>query len=331
MRFNMNMLIMKKTGILFVALLVLLMAGCKPSGKKEISDNTSALKGYISLSGAFALYPIVVLWADEFRKVNPGVRIDISAGGAGKGIADALSGMVDLGMVSREISPQEVDLGAWYIALTKDAVLPTINAANPYYNELSKRGVTKEQLYDVFVTGNITTWDELVGKPAGTKIRLYTRSDACGAASMWASFLGKTQEELLGTGVFGDPGIADAIKNDPLGLGYNNVNYVFDIRSRKKFDKMEVLPIDLDSNGTIDENENNFSTLDKVNDAIVKGDYPSPPARDLYFVSKGRPEKPEVTAFIEYILTEGQKFVGEAGYVPLSEEKINKQLEKLNP
>jgi phosphate transport system substrate-binding protein len=61
---------------------------------------------------------------------------------------------------------------------------------------------------------------------------------------MWAQFLGKTQEDLLGTGVFGDPGAADAVKSDIYALAYNNVNYVYDINSRKKFEKLEVLPID---------------------------------------------------------------------------------------
>ena len=43
--------------------------------------------GQISISGAFALYPMVVRWADEYRKISPDVRFDISAGGAGKGIS----------------------------------------------------------------------------------------------------------------------------------------------------------------------------------------------------------------------------------------------------
>lgn len=49
------------------------------------------LQGEIQLSGAFALYPMAVKWAEEFRKIHPKVRIDISAGGAGKGITDALA------------------------------------------------------------------------------------------------------------------------------------------------------------------------------------------------------------------------------------------------
>ncbi len=72
-----------------------------------------------------------------------------------------------------------------------------------------------------------------------------------------------------------------------------------------------------------------YKTLDDVNEAIVAGAYPSPPARDLYFVSKGKPTKPEVIAFIEWILTEGQQYVTQAGYVKLNDEKIQQQLSKL--
>jgi phosphate transport system substrate-binding protein len=319
---------MKNISIFVISLLILFVTGCKsPSGNKN--SESSELTGYISLSGAFALYPMAVMWADEFRKENPGVKIDISAGGAGKGMADALSKMIDLGMVSREISPQEIAQGAWFIALTKDAVLPTINEANPFLKELKETGVTKDNLIKLFVTGEIKTWEELIGKPAKTPIHVYTRSDACGAAAMWGVFLGYSQEDLKGTGVFGDPGVADAVKSDIYALGFNNVNYVYDITSRNKFGKMEVLPVDFNNNGTIDKSENNYQTLDQINEAIVKGDYPSPPARDLYFVSKGKPEKKEVTAFIEWILTKGQKLVPQAGYVPLSEEKIKAELAKI--
>ena len=321
---------MRKLTTIMLCALTLFMAGCKPSVKENsTADVKAGLKGYISLSGAFALYPMTVKWADEFRKANPDVKIDISAGGAGKGMADALSQMVDLGMLSRGISPEEVQKGAWFIALTKDAVLPTINAKNPFLAELNAKGISKETLVKLFVSGEIKTWEELVGKTAKTPIHLFNRSDACGAAAMWAEFLGTKQEELKGTGVFGDPGVADAVKNDIYGLGFNNVNYVYDITSRKKFDKLEVLPIDFDGNGTFDQSEKVYSTLDEINAAIVSGTYPSPPARDLYFVSKGKPTKPEVLAFMEWILTVGQKFVNEAGYVPLSEAKINEELSKL--
>jgi phosphate transport system substrate-binding protein len=81
----------------------------------------SDLEGEISISGAFALYPLAVKWADEFKKENPGVKIDISAGGAGKGMTDVLSNMVDIGMVSREVYASEIEKGAFPVGVAIDA------------------------------------------------------------------------------------------------------------------------------------------------------------------------------------------------------------------
>lgn len=66
-------------------------------------------KATIRISGAWALYPMVVKWAEVYKAAYPGVRIDVSAGGAGKGAADALGGLVDIGMVSRAIHRDEID------------------------------------------------------------------------------------------------------------------------------------------------------------------------------------------------------------------------------
>jgi phosphate transport system substrate-binding protein len=63
--------------------------------------------------------------------------------------------------------------------------------------------------------------------------------------------------------------------------------------------------------------------------AINSGKYPSPPARELYLVSNGKPVTPLVRTFLEYILTDGQRFVNEAGYVRINEEKIKAAIQKL--
>src|SRR5436190_977831 len=81
------------------------------SGQEGDAVATDSLRAKISLSGAFALYPLAVQWAEEYHKIYPGVTFDVQAGGAGKGMADALSGMVDAGMVSRSLSPEEIKRG----------------------------------------------------------------------------------------------------------------------------------------------------------------------------------------------------------------------------
>lgn len=314
--------------ILSIAAIVILFMSCSSPSEKTTHKN-DGMKGTISISGAFALYPMVVKWAEEFKKEYPEVRIDISAGGAGKGMTDALSGMVDLAMVSREISQAEIDKGAWFLAVTKDAVLPTTCSKNPLLNELMQKGLTQEMFREIYLSGKAHNWEEFLGLEGQTKMNVYTRSDACGAAEMWGKFLGKNQESLLGVGVFGDPGIADAVKQDELGIGFNNVIYAFDISTRKKYDGLEVIPVDMNGNRVIDPEENFYGDLDQITAAIQDGRYPSPPARDLYLVSKGQPSNPVVIKFLSWILSDGQKYVHEGGYVALPQEKINHELQKL--
>jgi phosphate transport system substrate-binding protein len=286
--------------------------------------------GQISISGAFALYPIVIRWADEYKKQNPGIRFDISAGGAGKGISDALNGMVELGMVSREIYPEEIKNGAFPIAVTKDAVVAIVCSQNPSLNDILTKGLKQETGRNIWITGEDNSWSKAFGSKSKTPIHVYTRSDACGAAEMWAKYFGSKQEDLLGIGVFGDPGLAQAIKKDPIGIGFNNIGYVYDASTRKQIEGLRVVPVDLNNNGKIDPDEDFYNSLDDLIKAISTGKYPSPPARELYFVMKGNPKNNKTLSdFIKWVLTDGQKFVTEAGFITLPKERINSELKKL--
>lgn len=310
-----------KSIVNYVLVAALILSGCASQKKK---DQT------ITISGAFALYPLVVKWAEVYKETHPEVRFNISGGGAGKGMADALSGAVDLGMFSRSIAQEEKDKGVWWVGLTIDAVVPTISNQNPYIQGLKEKGLTRDEFRSIFIDGSITHWDELITSDTKTQIAVYTRSDACGAAGTWAKYLGGTQEELKGIGIYGDPGLAEAVSKDPSGIAFNNTIFAYDIKTGKKQAGVEVIPIDINGNGTIDAEEDFYESFEEILDAIAKGVYPSPPARELYFVSKGKPQKQTTLNFIEWTLTEGQKYVAEAGYVPIDKEKINKYVQKLN-
>jgi len=287
------------------------------------------MHGTITISGAWALYPMTVKWAEEFQKIFPNIRIDIGAGGAGKGMVDCLSEVVDIGMISRDIYEQEIVKGAWWVSVTKDAVVPTVNVLNPVLNDIMKNGVKQETLVGIWVTGDINKWGQVVNTNTKYKINVYTRSDACGAAETWALYLGYHQPDLMNIGVYGDPGLAAAVKNDAWGIGYNNINYVYNAKTKEMIDGIRIIPIDLNNNGKIDKEENFYDTRDDLIDAIAKGLYPSPPARDLHFATHGKPKNKIVTAFIKWVLTEGQVYIPESGYINLTDEKINEELLKL--
>ena len=310
-----------------VAAATLVSCGGNSSNNKVANDGT--LKGELSLSGAFALYPLAVVWAEEFQKLNPEVKVDVSAGGAGKGMTDVLAGVVDFGMVSREVYPQEQEKGAVGFPSAKDAVVPTINANNPILDKILAHGITKEIAHKIWIDGNVKTWGDVLGTDDQTPIHIYTRSDACGAAETFANWFGAKQEDLGGTAVFGDPGLAAAIQKDIYGIGFNNIGYAYDNDSHKLNADLQIFPVDVDENGSISADEQFYDLKDNVTKAIAEGKYPSPPARDLYLVTKGVPTDPVVIAFLKYVLTDGQKQNEPVGYIEITQEKIAKALKLL--
>lgn len=314
---------------LSLMLITVLALSCLNLGSARAQDDE--LQGTITISGAFALFPMVVTWGEEFEKLHPKVDFDISAGGAGKGIADVLGGLVDIGMVSREIFQAEIDKGAFWVAVTKDAVFPMVNIANPVLAQLLGRGVAVDTLAGIWIEGSVTTWGQVVDDPAVTApIDVFTRSDASGAAQVWAEFLGDhAQEELLGTAVFGDPGLAEAVARDPLGIGYNNLNFAYDPTTQEPVALLAVLPIDFNTNGQVDPEEGPYGTRGQAMEAVSSGAYPSPPARELNLVTLNKPTG-LVRAFIEWVLTDGQQFVEETGFIPLGPQVVQAQLDKLD-
>jgi phosphate transport system substrate-binding protein len=281
----------------------------------------------ITISGAFALYPMVVRWSEEYHALHPEVQFDVQAGGAGKGMSDVLAGAVDIGMVSREIRSEEIEQGAVGIAVAKDAVVATINANNPVLERLLTTGLTPASGAGIWLTGEITTWGALVGSEDTNAIHVFTRADSCGAAEVWAKYLGgEAQEDLLGTGVQGDPGVAEAVRQDPLGIGYNNLNFAYDATTGQPIEGLLVIPLDLNGDGTISADEDFYATREEVAQAIAEGRYPSPPSRALFLVTKGEPTG-IVADFIRWILTDGQAFVEETGYVRLTDAQLQEGLQ----
>jgi phosphate transport system substrate-binding protein len=235
-------------------------------------------------------------------------------------------------MFSKKVSQEEIDKGCWRIGTVIDAVVPTVNANNPYIDIIKERGLTCEKFTAIFIDGSVTTWEQALNikKPGVTPINVYTRSDACGAADTWAAYLGKKkQENLKGTGVNADPGLADAVAKDIYGIGFNNTIYAYDIKTGNKRENLEVIPIDINANGKIDLVEAVYGSFTTILKAIKDGVYPSPPARELNIVSKGKPQKECVVEFLKWCLTDGQKFVTEAGYVQLPQEKLDEYLKSL--
>ncbi len=304
-------------------------APAQTSGEATSPDTAASAEAEqrtINVSGAFALFPMMTVWAEQYTALHPNIRFDVQGGGAGKGMTDVLAGAVDIAMVSREIKPEEAEQGAFGVPVTIDAVVPTVNANNPHIDQILAVGLTPEVAAAIWIDGTTTTWGQFLGSDAAEPITVYTRSDASGAGEVWSKFQGgEVQEDLKGTAVNGDPGLAEAVRQDTLGIGYNNIGFAYNLETGLEIDGLRVIPLDLNGDGQISADESFYDTKDAIAGAIGSRTYPFPPARELYLVTKGEPD-PVIADFYRWILTEGQAMVADAGYVNLSEDAITAAL-----
>ena len=301
-----------------------------PTQAPTAEPTAEPLSGTISVSGAFALYPMMTVWAEEFQKLHPDVQFDVQGGGAGKGMTDTIAKAVDIGMISRSIKPEEESQGIFWVAVTKDAVFPIINAENPVAEQILAKGITQATFNKIYITGEITTWGEVVGDPSITdEIHVFTRSDSSGAAEQWAKYAGgKAQEDLKGVGVNGEPAILDTVLKDPLGIGFGNLNSIFDLSSGDLVPGIVIPPLDINENGQADAEEV-YTVKEDAFGAVANGTYPSPPSRFENLATLGEPEGLTL-AFIRWILTDGQQYLEPAGFVPLTPDQQAESLAKLN-
>ncbi len=314
------------TLIAVVILASLILTAC---GSSAPAPAEGELSGTISVSGAFALYPMMTVWAEEFTKIHPDVQFDVQGGGAGKGMTDTIAGAVDIGMISRSIKPEEEAQDIFWVSVTKDAVFPIISTENPIAEQILAKGISQETFAMIYVTGEIKTWGGVVGDPSITdEIHVFTRSDAAGAAEQWAKYSGgAAQEDLLGIGVNGEPSMVDTIIKDPLGIGYGNLNSIFDLSGGGLVPGIIIPPVDINANGQVDDGEL-YKVKEDAFGAVADGIYPSPPSRFENLATKGKPSGVTL-AFIEWILTDGQQYLEAAGYVPLTAEQQAESLAKL--
>ncbi|MFO0793872.1 MAG: substrate-binding domain-containing protein [Candidatus Brocadiaceae bacterium] len=315
-------------GLSLISILFLSQAMVSAQEKEIVSAVEEELKGTVTLSGAWAIYPTAVEWGTAFQALHPKVKVDVSAGGAGKGAADAIAGLADIGMVSRDPDPAEIKKGIVPIYILHDGVFPVVSEKNPAIGDLLKKGVKKKTLIELYIKGIIESWDVVVGSKVGKPVHVYTRSDSCGAAASWAKYLGnKKQEDLKGVGIYGDPGLLEAAKRDPVGIGYVNFGFVF-TREGTVIKGAKLVPIDSNENGIADPDEI-YENREAAIKGIRSGRYPA--TRKNYFFVKGKPQG-LVKEFIKFALSdEGSRIVDEMGtslpVLKAEREKVLKSLE----
>ncbi|HOW25320.1 MAG TPA: substrate-binding domain-containing protein [Bacteroidales bacterium] len=296
------------------------MTGCKqPAGEKSATMEqklSGKIAGSVTIEGAYALYPLMIRWAEAFQLVYPDVKVIVNKPVTHADLKEHFNSGVDLVMLSRELTLEE-DTTYWSLNVAKLGVIPIINKKNPHIEKIVQNGITHDKLCLVFTSDKPLTWGDILATDAGEILHIYYREKTSGACRIWAHFLFQEPENLRGEEIVGDDALVAKIQNDPLGLGFCNIIFAFDPITQKPLPDIQPLPIDFDRSGRIDYKEQVYEDLKEYQRAVCIGKYPHTLCRYLIMVSEGKPGDPAMRVFLNWIVNEGQEIAFNAGYSPL--------------
>ncbi len=256
----------------------------------------------IENKGSDTIVNLALAWAERYQTVQPTVRISVTGGGSGTGIASLINDTVDIANASRRIKEEEIaDAEANGImpveyVIARDAIAIIVNHENPV------NALTLPQISAIY-SGKIQNWAE-VGGDDRPIVRLSRETNSGTHVYFLENVLrlgNKEDKTLFSTDTLLLPsseGITAEIKQNPNAIGYDGLGYVTD--------EVKVVAVAVDATSRFV-----FPSAETVND----GEYPI--ARDLYMYTAGEPAG-AIKEYLDWILSpEAQLIVKELGFVPL--------------
>ncbi len=286
--------------ILFLSLLLLFLVSCSAGGE---GATDSAPQTYIENKGSDTIVNLALAWAEQYQSDHPDIRLSVTGGGSGTGIAALVNGTVDIANASRQIKQKEIDLAAEKgiipveHIIARDAIAVIVNPENPVTK------LTLQQISDIY-SGVYTNWSE-VGGDDRPIVRLSRETNSGTHVYFLETVLrlgDKESETLFSTNTLLLPsseGIIVEVRQNPNAIGYDGLGYV---------------PHDLKVIAIAPEVSDEY-ILPSV-ETVNAGTYPI--ARDLYMYTNGEPEG-VVAEYLEWIMQEvAQDIVKELGFVPIN-------------
>jgi len=274
------------------------LTSCGSSNNSSASDSPA---NYIENKGSDTIVNLALAWAEKYQGDHPDVRISVTGGGSGTGIAALINGTVDIANASRKIKEEETSAaqanGIQPVEhiIARDAIAVIVNPNNPV-SEL-----TLQQISDIY-SGKYTNWTEVGGEDRPI-VRLSRETNSGTHVYFLETVLrlgNKEDKTLFSMDTLLLPsseGIISEVRDNPNAIGYDGLGYVPDdlkmIAIAKKTGGAYVLP-----------------SIETVNDKSYAI------ARDLYMYTNGQPAG-LIKEYLDWILSdEAQVIVAELGFVP---------------
>ncbi len=270
------------------------------------------ISGKLSVAGSSAMNQMALLWADGLKQVHPEAKLDVTMFESGLVLPKLGAGEMEIGLMSRPLTEQELkDGGVIAIATGKDVLGVVVNQDNPLEQLTMEQGV--KILQDPLAKENpgAKTWGDLgvAGPLAKAPLTLYGRSTGTGAWGYLVNrFLGEGATSRAGKNCNGYAQICEAVTKDTSGVGYLSLSLAPATQGK-------VLPLVLNTGEVV--------PAPKMGEAV---DPRYPLVRQLYVVVKWQPGTPMpamTEELLRYVLSRsGQEDVVKAGMLPLRRDEV---------
>jgi phosphate transport system substrate-binding protein len=304
---------MKKI-IIPMAACAALALGAAACGNDENSDSSGGgggggggdLSGTIKIDGSSTVAPFAQAAAEGFQGQNPSVRITVGTSGTGGGFEKFCAGETDISDASRPIKPDEevpvckkagIDYKELQVANDGIAVV-----TNP---DLKVDCLTTKQLKELWNQGSkVKSLSEIDPKLPNTELTLFGPGTDSGTFDFFTDEINgedyqpSEDDNVLVQGVAGEPG----------GLGYFGHSYY-----EQNKDKLNLVKVD-----------GGAGCIEPTTETIQSGEY-KPLSRPLFmYPSTKALKRPEVKAFLTYIVDNYQEAAEASQIVPMSPDQAAK-------
>ena len=293
---------MDKLRYLCIFICFLILSGCNRETNSSSEEPSSASIVYIENKGSDTIVNLALAWAEEYQEQHPEIRISVTGGGSGTGIAALLNGTVDIANASRQIKDEEVQTAiangiepVEYV-IARDAIAVIVNPDNPIDR------LTLQQISAIY-SGQINNWSELGGEDRPI-VRLSRETNSGTHVYFLETVLRLGDEEdttLFSTDTLLLPsseGIIAEVRDNPNAIGYDGLGYI----------TPEVKVLAVAESGTME-------YVSPSAETVNTGQYPI--TRDLYMYTASNPSGALLT-YLEWILSPAaQLIVSELGFVPV--------------
>jgi phosphate transport system substrate-binding protein len=279
---------------------------------KETDTKDSALvaQKVVVVTGARFSYKLVEKWIDEYSKVNPGVQIIVES----RGSADPLK--YD---ILAEVYPQDEGIrnGREYVNIGRYAILPAATSGSAFAKTYAEKGLNADAINEIFFHSIFA--DKGKEKPIAEPFTVYTRLQKAGVPIVFARYFGHEQKDFKGTAIAGaDSHLLKALLRDSIGVSYLPVPLIYDERTRKPVEGLTVLPVDLNGNKRVNEEEKFYGSLDSVIEhleSLEPRQRNNIPVEYLHLSVDAMNASTEAIQFLRWVNANGQKDLHDFGYL----------------